>query len=276
MGMLDGKVAIVTGSGRGIGAASAKKLAADGALVVVSDIDPTPAEETVAAIRHAGGSAIAVAGDITDAAFPPELVKATLDAFGGLDIIVNSAGYAWDAVIQNMSDKQWDAMLAVHVTGPFRLLREAYVSFIRDAAKQELAANGVCNPRKVVNVTSVSAVYGIPGQVNYSAAKAAIIGMTKTLSREWGRYNINVNCACFGYIETRMTASKKAAETIVRDGEEIHLGIPEHLRHQAKSLIPLGRTGTPEDAAGAIFFLASPLADFVSGAVLEVTGGGTI
>jgi 3-oxoacyl-[acyl-carrier protein] reductase len=274
--MLDGKVAIVTGSGRGIGAASAKKLAANGALVVVSDIDPTPAEETVSAIRHAGGSAIAVAGDITDAAFPPELVKATLDAFGGLDIIVNSAGYAWDAVIQNMSDKQWDAMLAVHVTGPFRLLREAYVSFIRDAAKQELAANGVCNPRKVVNVTSVSAVYGIPGQVNYSAAKAAIIGMTKTLSREWGRYNINVNCACFGYIETRMTASKKAAETIVRDGEEIHLGIPEHLRHQAKSLIPLGRTGTPEDAAGAIFFLASPLADFVSGAVLEVTGGGTI
>lgn len=276
MGMIDGKVAIVTGSGRGIGAASAKKLAAEGALVVVSDIDPVPAEETVAAIRNAGGSAISVAGDVTSAEFPSHLIKATLDSFGGIDIIVNSAGYAWDSVIQSMTDKQWYAMLNVHATAPFRIMREAFSTFIRDAAKQEVAANGVANPRKMVCVSSVSAVYGIPGQVNYSAGKAAVIGMTKTLSREWGRYNINVNCACFGFIETRMTASKKTAEKVVRDGEEIHLGIPEHLRHQAKSLIPLGRTGTPEDAAGAIFFLASPLADFVSGAVLEVTGGGTI
>lgn len=276
MGMLDGKVAIVTGSGRGIGAATAKKLGAEGASVVVSDIDPTPAEETVAAIRQAGGRAIAVVGDVTDPAFPHKLIKATLDSFDGLDIIVNSAGYSWDSVIQSMTDKQWHAMIDVHVTAPFRILREAFVSFIRDAAKKELAEHGVANPRKVVNVTSVSALYGIPGQVNYSAAKAGIIGVTKTLSREWGRYNINVNCACFGFIETRMTAPKKTAEKVVRDGEEIHLGIPEHLRHQAKSLIPLGRTGTPEDAAGPIFFLASPLADFVSGAVLEVTGGGTI
>lgn len=276
MGMIDGKVAIVTGSGRGIGAASAKKLAAEGALVVVSDIDPAPAEETVAAIRNAGGSAISVAGDVTSAEFPSHLIKATLDSFGGIDIIVNSAGYAWDSVIQSMTDKQWYAMLNVHATAPFRIMREAFSTFIRDAAKQEVAANGVANSRKMVCVSSVSAVYGIPGQVNYSAGKAAVIGMTKTLSREWGRYNINVNCACFGFIETRMTAPKKTAEKVVRDGEEIHLGIPEHLRHQAKTLIPLGRTGTPEDAAGAIFFLASPLADFVSGAVLEVTGGGTI
>jgi 3-oxoacyl-[acyl-carrier protein] reductase len=167
-------------------------------------------------------------------------------------------------------------MLDVHTTAPFRILREAFSHFIRDAAKKEQAAYGVANPRKVVNVSSVSALYGIPGQANYSAAKAGIIGMTKALSREWGRYNINVNCACFGFIETRMTAPKKNAETVQRAGEEIHLGIPEHLRHQARSLIPLGRTGTPEDAAGPIFFLASPLADFVSGAVLEVTGGGTI
>jgi 3-oxoacyl-[acyl-carrier protein] reductase len=276
MGMIDGKVAIVTGSGRGIGAASARKLGAEGAMVVVSDIDPAPAEETVAAIRNAGGSAISVVGDVTDPAFPAELINASLESFGGLDIIVNSAGYSWDSVMQNMTDKQWQAMLDVHVTAPFRILREAFVSFIRDAAKEEQAANGVANPRKVVNVTSVSALYGIPGQANYSAGKAGIIGMTKTLSREWGRYNINVNCACFGFIETRMTAPKKTAEKVVRDGEEIHLGIPEHLRHQAKSLIPLGRAGTPEDAAGAIFFLASPLADFVSGCVLEVTGGGTI
>jgi len=276
MGMIDGKIAIVTGSGRGIGAASAKKLGMEGAFVVVSDIDPTPAEETVAAIRKAGGTAITVPGDVTDPAFPSQLVKATLDSFGGLDIIVNSAGYAWDSVIQNMTDKQWSAMLDVHTTAPFRLLREAFSYFIRDAAKKEQAEYGVANPRKVVNVSSVSALYGIPGQVNYSAAKAGIIGMTKALSREWGRYNINVNCACFGFIETRMTAPKKTAEKLQRDGEEIHLGIPEHLRHQARSLIPLGRTGAPEDAAGPIFFLASPLADFVSGAVLEVTGGGTI
>ncbi len=276
MGMIDGKVAIVTGSGRGIGAASAKKLAAEGASVVVSDIDPAPAEETIAAIRKAGGRAIALVGDVTAPAFPSQLIKATVDCFGGLDIIVNSAGYAWDATIQNMSDKQWHAMLDVHVTAPFRILREAFVSFIREAAKQEQAANGMANPRKVVNVSSVSALYGIPGQTNYSAGKAGIIGMTKTLSREWGRYNIHVNCACFGFIETRLTAPKKTAEKLEREGEEIQLGIPEHLRHQAKALIPLGRTGTAEDAAGPIFFLASPLSDFVSGAVLEVTGGGTI
>ncbi len=274
--MIDGKVAIVTGSGRGIGAASAKKLGAEGASVVVSDIDPTPAEETVAAIRKAGGRAIAVVGDVTDPAFPSQLIKTTLHSFGGLDIIVNSAGYTWDAVMQNMSDKQWYAMLDVHTTAPFRILREAFSSFIRHAAKQEQAANGMANPRKVINVTSVSALYGIPGQANYSAAKAGVIGMTKTLSREWGRYNIQVNCACFGYIETRLTARKEVAEKLERHGEEIMLGIPEHLRHQAKTLIPLGRAGTPEDAAGPIFFLASPLSDFVSGAVLEVTGGGLI
>ena len=274
--MIDGKVAIVTGSGRGIGAATAKKLGAEGASVVVSDIDPTPAEETVTAIRKAGGKAIAVVGDVTDPAFPSKLIKAALDSFEGLDIIVNSAGYAWDSVMQNMTDKQWYAMLDVHVTAPFRILREAFVTFMRDAAKKEQAEHGMANPRKVVNITSVSALYGIPGQTNYSAGKAGIIGMTKTLSREWGRYNIHVNCACFGFIETRMTAPKKTAEKVVRDGEEIHLGIPEHLRHQAKSLIPLGRAGTPEDAAGPIFFLASPLSDFVSGTVLEVTGGGTI
>jgi len=276
MGMIDGKVALVTGSGRGIGAATAKKLGAEGASVVVSDIDPTPAEETVAAIRQAGGRAIAVVGDVTDPAFPSKLIKATLESFDGLDIIVNSAGYAWDSVMQTMTDKQWYAMLDVHVTAPFRILREAFVSFMRDAAKHEQAEHGMANPRKIVNITSVSALYGIPGQANYAAGKAGIIGLTKALSREWGRYNIYVNCACFGFIETRLTAPKKTAEKVVRDGEEIHLGIPEHLRHQAKTLIPLGRAGTPEDAAGPIFFLASPLSDFVSGAVLEVTGGGTI
>ena len=272
MGMLENKVAILTGSGRGIGSAAAKMFAAEGAKVVVSDLDPAPAEETAAAIRSAGGSAIIVAGDVTNPEFPAQLVKATLDAFGGLDIIVNNAGYTWDAVIQNMSDKQWYAMIDVHVTAPFRILREAS-QFIRDAAKQEMATNGRANPRKVVNVTSVSGVYGNAGQANYSTAKAGITGLTKTLAKEWGRYNVQVNAVCYGFIDTRLTAAKEQAEKVQREGEEIQLGVPDQMRQMAPMLIPLGRPGTAEEAAGPMLFLASPLSNYVSGAVLEVTGG---
>ena len=275
MGMIDGKVAILTGSGRGIGAATAKMFGAEGASVVVSDLDPSPAEETAAAIRAAGGKAIVVAGDVTDPAFPAQLIKATLDAFEGIDIIVNNAGYTWDAVIQNMTDKQWYAMLDVHTTAPFRILREAS-QFIREAAKKEQAANGRANPRKVVNVTSVSGVYGNAGQANYSTAKAGVTGLTKTLAKEWGRYNVQVNCVCYGFIETRLTASKESAEKVVREGEEVQLGVPDQMRQMAPLLIPLGRPGTPEEAAGPVLFLASPLSNYVSGIVLEVTGGRAI
>ena len=275
MGMLDGKVAIVTGSGRGIGAATAMLLGSQGALVVVSDLDPAPAEETAAAIRNAGGQAAIIAGDVTDPAFPAQLVKGTLDTFGGIDIIVNNAGYTWDAVIQNMTDKQWYAMMDVHTTAPFRILREAS-HFIRDAAKKEQAALGQANPRKVVNVSSVSGVYGNAGQVNYSTAKAGITGLTKTLAKEWGRYNVQVNCVCYGFIETRLTAATEKAAKIQRDGEEVALGVPDQMRQMAPLLIPLGRPGTPEEAAGPVLFLASPLANYVSGIVLEVTGGRAI
>jgi len=272
MGMLDGKVAILTGSGRGIGAAAAKMFAAEGALVVVSDLDPAPAEETAAAIRGAGGQAIVLAGDVTSAAFPAQLIEATLDTYHGLDIVVNNAGYTWDAVIQNMTDQAWTAMLDVHVTAPFRILREAS-QFIREAAKKEQAASGRANPRKVVNVTSVSGVYGNAGQANYSTAKAGVTGLTKTLAKEWGRYNVQVNCVCYGFIDTRLTAAKEQAETVVRAGQEIQLGVPDQMRQMAPMLIPLGRPGTPEEAAGPMLFLASPLANYVSGIVLEVTGG---
>jgi 3-oxoacyl-[acyl-carrier protein] reductase len=272
MGMLDGKVAILTGAGRGIGAAAAKMFAAEGALVVVSDLDPNPAEETASAIKNAGGKAIVVAGDVTDAAFPAQLIKATLDTYSGIDIIVNNAGYTWDGVIQNMTDKQWYAMIDVHTTAPFRILREAS-QFIREAAKKEMATNGRANARKVVNVSSVSGVYGNAGQVNYSTAKAGITGLTKTLAKEWGRYNVQVNCVCFGFIETRLTAAKESAETVIRDGEEIALGVPDQMRQMAPMLIPLGRPGTPEEAAGPMLFLASPLSNYVSGHVLEITGG---
>ena len=272
MGMLDGKVAILTGAGRGIGAAAAKLFAAEGALVVVSDLDPNPAEETASAIKNAGGKGIVVAGDVTDAAFPAQLIKATLDTYSGIDIIVNNAGYTWDGVIQNMTDKQWYAMIDVHTTAPFRILREAS-QFIREAAKKELAANGRANARKVVNVSSVSGVYGNAGQVNYSTAKAGITGLTKTLAKEGGRYNVQVNCVCYGFIETRLTAAKESAEKVMRDGEEIALGVPDQMRQMAPMLIPLGRPGTPEEAAGPMLFLASPLSNYVSGHVLEITGG---
>jgi len=272
MGMLNDKIAILTGSGRGIGAAAAKMFAAEGASVVVSDLDPAPAEEIAAAIRNAGGKAIVVAGDVTDPAFPAQLVKATLDAFGDIDIIVNNAGYTWDAVIQNMTDKQWYAMIDVHTTAPFRILREAS-NFIREAAKNEQAATGRAKARKVVNVSSVSGVYGNAGQVNYSAAKAGITGLTKALAKEWGRYNVQVNCVCCGFIETRLTAAKESAETVQRGGEEVTLGVSDQLRQIAPLLIPLGRPGTPEEAAGPMLFLASPLSNYVSGIVLEVTGG---
>jgi 3-oxoacyl-[acyl-carrier protein] reductase len=275
MGMLDGKVAILTGSGRGIGSAAAKLFAAEGALVVVSDLDPNPAEETAGAIRDAGGKAIVVVGDVTDPAFPKQLISTTLDSYAGLDIIVNNAGYTWDAVLQNMTDKQWYAMLDVHTTAPFRILREAS-AFIRDAAKREQAAYGRANARKVVNVSSVSGVYGNAGQANYSTAKAGITGLTKTLAKEWGRYNVQVNCVCYGFIETRLTAAKESAEKVQRDGEEIALGVPDQMRQMAPLLIPLGRPGTPEEAAGPMLFLASPLANYVSGHVLEITGGRAI
>src|SRR5215467_9231977 len=272
MGMLDGKVAILTGSGRGIGAATATLLASQGALVVVSDLDPAPAEETAAAIRNAGGQAAIIAGDVTDLAFPAQLVKGTLDTFGEIDIIVNNAGYTWDAVIQNMTDKQWYAMIDVHTTAPFRILREAS-NYIREAAKKEQAATGRAKARKVVNVSSVSGVYGNAGQANYSTAKAGITGLTKTLAKEWGRYNVQVNCVCYGFIETRLTAAKDQAEILERDGEKVALGVPDAMRQMAPMLIPLGRPGTPEEAAGPMLFLASPLSDYVSGLVLEVTGG---
>jgi len=275
MGLIDGKVAILTGAGRGIGAATAKLFGAEGAAVVVSDLDPAPAEETAAAIRTAGGKAIVVSGDVTDPAFPAQLIKATLDSFGGIDIIVNNAGYTWDAVIQNMTDKQWYAMIDVHTTAPFRILREAS-QFIRDAAKKEQAANGRANPRKVVNVSSVAGVYGNAGQSNYSTAKAGITGLTKTLAKEWGRYNVQVNCVCYGFVDTRLTAAKESAEKVQRGDDEIQLGVPDQMRQMAPLLIPLGRPGTPEEAAGPVLFLASPLANYVSGIVLEVTGGRAI
>jgi 3-oxoacyl-[acyl-carrier protein] reductase len=270
--LLEGKVAIITGAGRGIGRAAAELFAAHGARVVLSDIDPAPAEEAVGAIHAAGGEAVSVIGDVTDRAFPDLIVSGAVDRFGGLDIIVNNAGYTWDAVIHKMSDEQWEAILAVHLTAPFRIIRAAS-AYLRETAKREQSEHGEARARKIINVSSTSGTRGNAGQSNYASGKAGVIGLTKTLAKEWGQFNIQVNAVAFGRIDTRLTQAKEKGETIHRGDTEIALGIPGERLSRTTPMIPMGRAGTAQEAAGAIFFFASPFSDYVSGQVLEVAGG---
>lgn len=271
MALIDGKVAIVTGAGRGIGRAVAEIMAEQGASVVVNDLDDAVATETVSAIRASGGKAVACAGSVTDAKFPAKLVSAAIDAYGTFDIIVNNAGYTYDGMIHKMSDEQWQAMLDCHLTAPFRILREASLHW-REWAKAE-AASGTPRSRKVVNVSSTSGVAGNAGQVNYAAGKMGIVGVTKTLAKEWGRIGVCVNAVAYGFIDTRLTAAKDRSMKANVDGNEVEIGIPGQMRDAAIQRIPLGRPGTPREAAGPVLFLASPLADYVTGHVVLVTGG---
>jgi 3-oxoacyl-[acyl-carrier protein] reductase len=268
VGVLDGKAAIVTGSARGIGRATAELLSAQGAQVVINDLDGDVAEEASAEIA---GETVAFAGDLTKDGVPDKLVATAVEAFGKLDIVVNNAGYTWDGPIHKMSDEQFQAMLDIHNVVPFRVLRAA-APHLREPAKKEREA-GEEVFRKVVNISSVSGTMGNAGQANYSSGKSGVVGLTKTLAKEWGQFKINVNAVAFGFIETRLTAANDAAETFDKDGQEIKLGIPEQLRQMASMLIPLGRPGTPEEAAGGVFFLCSPWSNYVSGQVLNVTGG---
>lgn len=269
--LLVGKSAIITGSGRGIGRSIAKLFADHGASVVINDMDEEVAQATAREISDEGGSAVVCAGSVTNKEFPEKLVTTAAESFGGIDILVNNAGYTWDGVIQNMSDEQWYAMIDVHLTAPFRILRAA-TPFMREVAKREMA-EGKRVHRKVINVSSTSGVAGNPGQVNYSAGKMGIVGVTKTMAKEWGRFNINVNAVAYGFIETRLTQAKEKQEKINVEGKEVELGIPESMRQMAANFIPLGRPGTPDEAAGPVLFLASPLSDYVTGAVILVTGG---
>lgn len=272
MALLQDKVAIITGSGRGIGAAAARLYAQHGARVVVSDIDPEPAQATAAAIQAAGGTALAVPADVTRADAVENLVAQTVSAFGGLDILVNNAGYTWDGMFHKMSDEQWEAMLAIHLTAPFRLIRAA-VPYMREAAKKEKEQTGAARARKIINVSSTTGTRGNVGQANYAAGKAGIIGLTKTLAREWGPFNIQVNAVAFGFIETRLTQPDERGDFTERDGQRIKLGIPDHIRQMLFMAIPAGRPGTVDEAAGPLLFFASALSDYVSGQVLEVAGG---
>jgi 3-oxoacyl-[acyl-carrier protein] reductase len=272
MNSLEGKVAIVSGSGRGIGRAIATKLAREGARVVVNDLDPECAAEVVREIGSAGGTAVACPGDITEDRFAERFVSSATDAFGDLHIIVNNAGYTWDSVIQKMTDQQWDDILAVHLKAPFRVLRAAQ-PVISAAVKKERANGGpVC--RKVVNVSSIAGLNGNPGQVNYAAAKAGITGLTKTLAKEWGRYNVTVNAVAFGLIHTRLTAAPAdGTANIDIGGRWISVGVNPQLLAELERTIPLGRAGMPEEGAGAVYLLCAPESDYVSGQTLTCAGG---
>jgi len=267
VGVLDGKAAIVTGSARGIGRATAELLAEHGARVLVNDLDADLAEE---AAKEIGRDAVSFAGDLTKEGVCDELVSRAAEAFGRLDIVVNNAGFTWDGPIHKLSDEQFQAMLDIHNVVPFRILRAA-APHLREPAKQE-REEGREVFRKVVNVSSISGTMGNAGQANYASGKSGVIGLTKTLAKEWGQFKINVNAVAFGFVETRLTASKGEG-TFTKDGQEIQLGIPEQMRQMAAMLIPLGRPATTEEAAGGIFFLCSPWSNYVHGQVLNVTGG---
>ena len=268
MGLLDGKAAIITGSARGIGRASAELFISEGAKVLINDIDGDVAEQAAGEIE---GETAVFAGDLTKPGVPDELVAKANEAFGQVDIVVNNAGYTWDGVVHKMTDEQFQAMIDIHTVVPFRVIR-ALAPTWREAAKAELGEGSEVF-RKIVNITSISGTMGNAGQANYSAAKAGVTGLTKTIAKEWGQFKVNVNAVAFGFVETRLTAAKEEAGSIEREGEKIELGIPEQQRAMASMIIPLGRPAQPEEAAGPVLFLASGLANYVHGQIVNVTGG---
>ena len=268
---LDGKTALVTGAGRGIGRAIARRLVAAGARVMINDLDEAMLLESEAELAHPG-RVKHVTGDLTDPMVPERIVHTTVAEFDSIDIIVNNAGYSWDNVIQKTTDEQFQAMLEIHLVTPFRILRAAS-TYIRETAKKEIA-NDNRVMRKVVNITSIAGTDGNPGQVGYSSGKAGIIGLTKTMAKEWGRYNVNVNAVGFGLIGTRLVQPlTDATANMEMHGHQIRLGVQPSLLDSVKTACPLGRLGTPDEAAGAVLFFCSPLSDYVTGEVL-ICGGG--
>jgi 3-oxoacyl-[acyl-carrier protein] reductase len=272
MSKLQRKVALITGSGRGIGRALALKLASEGASIVINDLDEEPALEVVERIKEMGGRAVSCVGSVTSEGFADRFINLGLEAFGGLDILVNNAGYTWDSVVQKMTDEQFQTMLDVHLVAPFRVLRAA-AEPIRLFAKKE-AASGEEVFRKVVNISSMAGTNGNAGQANYSSAKAALVGLTKTLSKEWGRYKVNVNCVAYGFIDTRLTQSLSRNDAPVKiDGRNFTVGVPEQTLKTLPLMVPLGRAGTPDEAAGAVYLFCIPESNYISGQVLLVGGG---
>jgi 3-oxoacyl-[acyl-carrier protein] reductase len=266
MGRLDGQVALVTGGGRGIGASAVRQLAAEGARVVVNDLDDAPARASADAIRAAGGDARAVPGDVAAEGFAERMLEAALDAYGRVDLLVCNAGYIWNSRLDRMTDAQWDAMHDVHLKAPFRLAR---------AFARHLLAHPEPEPprRAIVLVSSVSGTHGAAGQVAYASAKAGLIGLTKSLARELGPSNVNVNGVAFGFVETRLTQEIRGETAIDVAGRRHRVGLLSEYREDARARVPLRRLGTPDEAAGAIVMLCLPLASYVTGQVIDVDGG---
>ena len=267
---LTGKAALVTGAARGIGLAIARKLGRAGASVLLVDIDEAALIEAQQSLHADGSNAAVLAGDLTDPPFPQAAIDKLVAEFGSLDILVNNAGYTWDSVIQKTTDEQFQSMLDIHVTAPFRILRAAS-HWLREKSKAEQPTPVT---RKVVNITSISGIDGNPGQAGYSSGKAAVIGLTKTLAKEWGRYNVTVNAVGFGLIDTRLIQPMEKSESMIGVGEkQVRVGMQSAVREQMRAQIPLGRLGTPEEAADAVFFFCSPLSDYITGEVLTCGGG---
>lgn len=265
MGLLEGRVAVVTGAGRGIGRAVAERFVREGARVVINDVDAGPAAEARAACEAIRpGRAVDFVGSVVDPATTDALMAAAVDTFGQLDILVNNAGVTRDRMVHRLSDEDWNLVVDVSLRGTFNCIRSA-APYMRDAAKRELAETGeVSRVRKVVNFFSTAAIRGNPGQAAYTAAKMGVVGLTRTVAQEWGRFRICVNAVAPGFIETRLTAPKGPGDV---------LGIPQELREAALKRIPFGRYGTPEDIAGVVLFFASPLSDYVTGQQINVSGG---
>ena len=275
--MFNDQTVVITGAGRGIGASAALQFAQHGASVVVNDLDAAMAAETANAIQSQGGQAIAASGDVTAAGFPEQLMQTAIDTFGNLNVVVNNAGYTWDAMAHKLTDEQWQAILDVHLSAPFRMIRAA-APYLRAAAAAELESGSSLSNRCVVNVSSTSGLHGNIGQANYAAGKMGIVGLTKTIAKEWGRLGIRCNAVAFGFIDTRLTRSQEVQEEAIEiDGREVVLGIPQKVRSMLDKdiqlRIPLGRPATDEEAAAGIVLIASPLASYITGHVLEVTGG---
>lgn len=275
--MFDNQTVVITGAGRGIGASAALQFAERGASVVVNDLDSGMAEETVNSILSRGGQAVAVSGDVTASGFPEQLMQTAVDKFGKLNVVVNNAGYTWDAMAHKLTDEQWQAILEVHLSAPFKMIRAA-APYLRDAATAELESGASLSNRCIVNVSSTSGLHGNIGQANYAAGKMGIVGLTKTIAKEWGRFGVRCNAVAFGLIDTRLTRSQEVQEESIEiQGHDVVLGIPQKVRSMLDKdihlRIPLGRPATDEEAAAGIVLIASPLASYITGHVLEVTGG---
>lgn len=269
---LAGKTALVTGAGRGIGRALALKLAQEGADLVINDLDAGPLAETEAAIAKTGTRAVALAGSVAEDGFADAFVSLALDRFGVLDIIVNNAGYTWYAPAASTTDEQMETMFRVHMLAPFRLLRAA-IGPIRAMHEQE-RAEGREVFRKIVNISSMAGTGGVAGQFAYSSAKSGIIGATRTLCKEWGRFKVNVNCVAFGLIETRLNQPREAGDnTVTIEGHTFEIGLSKKFRDTTEMLIPLGRIGTPAEAADGVYLFCIPESNYISGQVLVVSGG---